>query len=217
MDTLETDIALETPPASPWSGIADAVDDLLTRVVLLTLLALEKPHEPAQATGPPGPSTSPSTGEVVAALIGSGQAPAQVEPWGLFCEVAPNRVREAVDCVIESGLATLTEGRLRVSSPGLDHLCEPVGRPQPTGVRAALLGSREALDLADRLRAFRAERARECGVRPYRILTDRALRAIAARRPGTLGELARVRGIGPITLAEHGPDIIRCVRTSEAA
>ena len=65
--------------------------------------------------------------------------------------------------------------------------------------------------VADRLVAWRDEQARQTGVAPARVLTTTALEAIAAHRPGTLEELARLRGVGQQTLATLGGRILEVV------
>ena len=57
--------------------------------------------------------------------------------------------------------------------------------------------------------AWRAGVAREMGVPPFLIVSDAVLRAIAAARPKTRMDLARIRGIGPRLLAKFADDLLR--------
>ncbi len=66
--------------------------------------------------------------------------------------------------------------------------------------------------IVSRLRQWRLETAREEQIPAFRILTDRALRAIAAAKPGTLGQLLRLPGIGPRLAEKWGEDILRRVQ-----
>ena len=66
--------------------------------------------------------------------------------------------------------------------------------------------------LFDALRAWRAELAREQNVPAYVIFHDRTLRDIAGLRPATLGELARVGGIGGSKLGRYGEAVLEIVR-----
>ncbi|HEV7365152.1 MAG TPA: ATP-dependent DNA helicase RecQ [Gemmatimonadales bacterium] len=66
------------------------------------------------------------------------------------------------------------------------------------------------------LEAWRARVAREMGVPRYVVLTDSALRAIAETRPGTRGDLARIKGVGPRSLAKFGDDLLTLLRPSKA-
>ena len=55
---------------------------------------------------------------------------------------------------------------------------------------------------------WRAQAAQVMGVPRYVVLTDAALRAIAEMRPGSREELARIKGVGPRTLAKFGTDLL---------
>ena len=69
-------------------------------------------------------------------------------------------------------------------------------------------------ELVEALRDWRSERARRTKVPAYRILTNKALAAIAAARPKSLDALAVIHGVGPKVLERHGPDILKIVRGS---
>ena len=70
---------------------------------------------------------------------------------------------------------------------------------------------REWSALGERLRAWRLERARDDGVPPYVVFHDSVLHEIADTRPTTLGELARVTGVGPSKLERYGDDVLAAV------
>jgi len=50
--------------------------------------------------------------------------------------------------------------------------------------------------------------ARNMGVPAYTVLSDSALRSIAAQRPCTRLELAKVQGVGPRALAKFGESLL---------
>ena len=77
----------------------------------------------------------------------------------------------------------------------------------PTGSAAALL---------TRLKAWRAEQAREQGVPAYVILHDAALNAIATLLPRDLAALAAVHGIGAAKLARYGAAVLAIVDDESA-
>jgi DNA helicase-2/ATP-dependent DNA helicase PcrA len=58
------------------------------------------------------------------------------------------------------------------------------------------------------LRAWRKTRAQSDGVPAFVVFTNRALEAIASRRPGSLAELAEVRGVGPQKLERYGEEVL---------
>lgn len=99
----------------------------------------------------------------------------------------------------------------------LDDLVLPGERVRPRAVAAAVSQSagngarvRDS-PLAERLRAWRRERARQDGVPPYVVFNDRTLAALAERRPRSRGELLAVEGIGPAKLDNYGEDLLRLV------
>ncbi|HET6622968.1 MAG TPA: ATP-dependent DNA helicase RecQ [Gaiellaceae bacterium] len=68
--------------------------------------------------------------------------------------------------------------------------------------------------LVERLRAWRLERSREDGVPAYVVLHDATLHELAAARPRTKGELASVKGLGPVKLERYGGDLLAVIATS---
>jgi ATP-dependent DNA helicase UvrD/PcrA len=68
--------------------------------------------------------------------------------------------------------------------------------------------AREWTPVAERLRAWRLERAREDGVPPYVIFHDTVLHAIADAQPASLGELAQIAGVGPAKLERYGAAVL---------
>jgi ATP-dependent DNA helicase UvrD/PcrA len=73
---------------------------------------------------------------------------------------------------------------------------------------AAVRSTQEWTPTAERLRAWRLERAREDGVPPYVVFHDTVLHAIAAAQPTSLGELAQIAGVGPAKLERYGSDVL---------
>ena len=58
----------------------------------------------------------------------------------------------------------------------------------------------------DALRAWRLGRAE--GKPAFTVATDATLRELLARRPGSVGELIEVRGIGPSFCEKHGESLM---------
>jgi len=69
----------------------------------------------------------------------------------------------------------------------------------------------DASGLFEALRAYRLELARDEGVPPYVIASDRALREIAAIRPQTLDALTLAHGIGPAKAERYGSGLLEVV------
>jgi ATP-dependent DNA helicase RecQ len=74
--------------------------------------------------------------------------------------------------------------------------------------------SPEAAPLVAELRAWRLRRAREDGVPAFVVLHDRTLEELAARRPGSAGELAAVHGLGPTKLERYGDELLAVLATA---
>ena len=70
--------------------------------------------------------------------------------------------------------------------------------------------------VVDALTAWRDAHAAELRRQPASVLTSATIRAIAERCPGTLEELGSVRGVGPMTLADVGEDVLATVRATVA-
>ncbi len=66
------------------------------------------------------------------------------------------------------------------------------------------------------LRAWRSAVARKDGVPAYVVLNDKELVGIAERNPGSLAELGRCRGMGPIRLERWGDEILAVLEGATA-
>jgi ATP-dependent DNA helicase RecQ len=67
----------------------------------------------------------------------------------------------------------------------------------------------DALPVFERLRAWRRDAALEHGVPAYVIFHDATLKEIARVRPGSLGELRGIAGVGARKLEAYGDEILR--------
>ena len=68
--------------------------------------------------------------------------------------------------------------------------------------------------LEDALKNWRLAEAKRMGVPAFRILTDRALQAMATTRPVTAAELLAIPGIGIATVKKYGRQIYRILNSS---
>lgn len=117
----------------------------------------------------------------------------------------------------------------RRPSPFLDAMATEVAaaglRTAPADPSPGLEASRAALrraaavdpdlTLLRALREWRAAVARRAAVPDAVVLSDAVLSAIAHGRPASLAELAEVRGVGPISLAEHGEAVLAIVNAPD--
>ncbi len=81
-------------------------------------------------------------------------------------------------------------------------------RPRKSSADDVAPGDR---DLFEALRAWRAEQAREQGVPAYIVFGDATLRAIAAARPSSPGDLDGITGIGAKKREAYGDGILTVV------
>lgn len=82
--------------------------------------------------------------------------------------------------------------------------------PPPRRAAAADLDIRD-LRLFEELKAWRLSHAEEDAKPAFTILVDTSLAEIATRKPKTLGELATIRGVGPLKLDRFGREILDIV------
>ena len=98
----------------------------------------------------------------------------------------------------------------RGERPARPRTAAPAGRTAVFAAPRTAAPGDEALFEA--LRAWRRGAAN--GKPAYTVLADAALRDIAAARPSTLAELARVKGIGPAKLTQYGEQVLAVVQQS---
>lgn len=123
---------------------------------------------------------------------------------GLIRQVDPDRTFRPVLELTESGAAVMKAQR---PPPGmLADLLGSARTPKTRVKREAVAVQLDADALArfDRLRAARLDLARDRSVPPYVICHDSTLRLIAQQQPGSLDDLASVKGMGPMKIKLYG-------------
>ena len=110
------------------------------------------------------------------------------------------------------------EGRRRPSR-FLDDLVAPRGSG---AVRSPDAGRRPETPVAggpllDGLRAWRLLRAKTDAVPAYVVAHDATLQAIAESRPGSIPELRRIKGMGPLKLDKYGEEILTLTRNARSS
>ena len=71
-------------------------------------------------------------------------------------------------------------------------------------------------DLFEELRSLRRQLAADAGVPPYIVFADATLRAMAARRPQSMADMARIPGVGAVKLESWGPAFLAAITASAA-
>jgi DNA helicase-2/ATP-dependent DNA helicase PcrA len=85
-------------------------------------------------------------------------------------------------------------------------------RPKPLAVAAPADGP-----LFERLRAWRAERAKADGVPAYVVFHDRTLAAMCEERPRTRAGLASISGVGPAKLERYADEVLAILASEGSA
>jgi ATP-dependent DNA helicase RecQ len=111
---------------------------------------------------------------------------------------------QASDDVLWKGHQVLL--RLEAERPA--KAAKPRREPAAAAAAAATELPAAAVEVFERLRAWRAATAKEQGVPAYVIFHDATLRQIAAQSPSTLAELATISGVGEHKLAKYGQPVL---------
>ncbi len=107
----------------------------------------------------------------------------------------------------------ILKGQRSVKVPRATRPTSPARRERASAAETSLGG--EDKTLFEVLRRLRKQLADEQGLPPYVIFHDATLREMAQQRPTTLGEFARIRGIGEAKLARYGERFIEAIRQGE--
>ena len=91
------------------------------------------------------------------------------------------------------------------------------GEPKRKKMRASLRGADAALSerdeaLFERLRALRTRLAREAGIPPYMVFSDRTLAELCVRRPAAREAMLEVSGVGEYKYEKYGAAFLEAVR-----
>jgi ATP-dependent DNA helicase RecQ len=141
---------------------------------------------------------------LIATLRGSLKAPPSARrsvAYRLLAAASEADVRRWVQLVESSG--ALHE----VTTPDGFRVLHVDATVQPPSIRTSSDADVDE-DLVTRLRSWRLNRSQADAVPAYVVLHDATLRELAAVRPQTLGELAGVKGFGPVKLERYGDDLL---------
>jgi ATP-dependent DNA helicase RecQ len=153
----------------------------------------------------------------------------QLRTYGIGSELSDQEWRGVVRQLLAQGLlAVNTDGYgtlviTEASASVLDGTRQVMLRREPE--RVAKVAKRKAgselpetaQPLFERLRAWRAEAAREQGVPAYIVFGDATLRGIALTEPTSREQLATVSGVGEKKLDAYGDAVLALVRGEEPA
>ena len=141
---------------------------------------------------------------LVATLRGSLKAPSSARrspAYRLLAAASESDVRRWVQLLEHAG--ALVEA---TTDDGYRVLRVDPAVPPPRIRTGAALDVDE--DMVERLRRWRLLRSQEDAVPAYVVLHDATLHELAATRPRTRGELATIKGFGPVKLERYGDDLL---------
>jgi RecQ family ATP-dependent DNA helicase len=141
---------------------------------------------------------------LVATLRGSLKAPPSARrslAYRLLAAGSEADVRRWVQLVESSGAL------VEMTTPDGFRVLHVDATVQPPSIRTSSDADVDE-DLVTRLRSWRLHRSQADAVPAYVVLHDATLRELAAIRPQTLGELAGVKGFGPVKLERYGDDLL---------
>jgi ATP-dependent DNA helicase RecQ len=147
---------------------------------------------------------------LVAMLRGSVSAPVSARnspSFGILAAAGESDVRRWIGVLERAG--ALVE---RVTPEGY-RVLESDRSVTPPRIRAhgTTASSDEDDELFQRLRTWRTERARADEVPAYVVFADATLREVAGAKPGSLPELAALKGVGPAKLERYGDEVLSVV------
>jgi ATP-dependent DNA helicase RecQ len=137
---------------------------------------------------------------------------------GLLKEWTLASIVSAIDELLQDGCLTQT-GRefptLTITARGKQAIFRKV---QPRVAFAAAVPAAENMemdeDLLKALKSWRMKRCRIAHVKPFHILSNKTLEALAARKPTSESELLAVPGIGPGKMEKYGKDLLRMMKAA---
>ena len=145
----------------------------------------------------------------------------QLSTFGIGTELSEQEWRGVVRQLLAQGLLAVQGeyGTLVITAESTQVLSgsrsvalrrepERQAKRAPRVAKAALELPAAALDVFERLRAWRAAQAKEQGVPAYVIFHDATLREIATDRPDSLAKLGTVSGVGEAKLARYGDSLL---------
>ncbi len=136
--------------------------------------------------------------------------------YGALANFTQKAVRERIRFLLDEGILTLSPGQYPVlllgeraediarNGPALYMKTVKEERPAAVGRSADVELDSRQMELFGRLRALRAAIARRQGVPAYVVFSDKTLRELAVRQPGTLQAFREIGGVGDAKARRYG-------------
>ncbi len=170
-------------------------------------------------------------------LMLAGSRESKFEPnatpyYGALADLQKARIEEAIDRLVEAGVLEIApEEEYRVVRPTPEgrsftieeaaDLLGPAAAPADRAASGSLAGRAAAADedldpdaaaVYEALTEWRREQAQANGLPAYTIATNASLREMAIRRPGTLDDLAAIKGFGAGRAERYAAELLAILR-----
>lgn len=138
----------------------------------------------------------------------------RLSTYGLLQQYTTAEIRDLINLLIAENYLQLTDGKypvvkLRPNAYQVLKGNEPVYQRKIS--QPVLAADNE--DLFEQLRRLRKRIADREGVPPYIVFADSTLREMCRNIPGTMAELARIKGVGETKLQKYGLEFIEILKT----
>ena len=103
---------------------------------------------------------------------------------------------------------------VETSKPLLNNIVEKQYSNQVESIIAATLdvGPATANELEALLKKYRLKKSKESGMKAFHIFTNKTLDELVEKRPVTIDELRKIRGIGEKKIADFGGELVKVIR-----
>ena len=151
----------------------------------------------------------------------------RLSSYGLLKNHGQSYVRTLLEELIQEGAVQVSSGEYPVVSitprgrqlmfrRDSVSLCWPIPPQQARGTKVASYAmptlSYDGV-IFNRLRFWRADRARKIKAPAFTILHDSTLKILATNRPRILSELENIKGLGPAKIARYGDELLEIVKS----
>lgn len=137
---------------------------------------------------------------------------------GLLEEMRMDQIKQVIEALLKDGCLQVTGGEyplLAITDRGREAAFRRVDLilKLPASPKQAVEREQNAAapDLLRELKEWRSLKARQSRRKPYQVLHDKTLIAIAARKPDSEAALEKIPGIGPAKLKRYGDAILDMV------
>jgi len=141
----------------------------------------------------------------------------RLSTYGLMKQYTTAEIRDMINWLIAENYLQLTEGKYPVVKLRPKAYQVLKGKEQVYQRKIALpVKTENNEEIFDALRRLRKRIADREGVPPYIVFADSTLREMCRNIPGTMAELAQIKGVGETKLQKYGLEFLEVLKTYRA-